>query len=78
MPIRQLDLHGYSLSSALTEVEREINQTFCQGEKDREFRVITGWGETLRPGVKKYLANHHLVKYLNISGPSILVEVEDR
>lgn len=78
MPINQIDLHGRSLESALKEVEREINQTFCQEEVCREFRIITGWGGILRPGVKKYLAEHPLVKFVDISGPSILVEVEDK
>lgn len=73
--VLEVDLHGYSLSGALTEVERELNHTFCQEEKRRAIHFVTGFGSVLRPGVRNYLLEHPLVRELSVDGPSVLVDL---
>lgn len=76
--IHSVDLHGFSWEAALREVERQINHTFCQEEDNREIRFITGWGGVLRPRLKTYLAEHILVKEINLDGPSVIAYLAER
>lgn len=74
--IPELDLHGFPLEAALTEVERELNRAFVH-DGPRDLKIITGRGSVLAPGVREHLTNHPLIKEFTLNGPTITVVLED-
>jgi len=72
-----VDLHGLAFDEALSDVEAELNHTFCQEQGDRRIDFITGWGAVLRPRLIKYFTDHELVKEIEILGPILRVHLED-
>ncbi len=72
-----VDLHGLTKEEALMEVDRELNHTFIQETYDRRLCFITGWGQVLRPSVRKFLQEHPLVRDIRASGPTLEVTLED-
>lgn len=77
MPIPEVDLHGYTLDDALAEVDREVNHLFCEDTEDRRMRIITGWGNILRPKVQAFLREHPLVREISAEGAAIRIILED-
>ncbi len=78
MPLPELDLHGLTREEALLEVDREINHLFCQDTEQRALKLITGWGDVLRPALQEYLEVHPLVKEIREDGPTICIVLEER
>jgi len=73
----EIDLHGLTLDEAAVEAEREVNHWFIQDRGDRRLAFITGRGDILQPGLRRYLEQHPLVKEIRVDEGVLRVTLED-